>query len=261
MATDNRLWYSCSVTPTSLTFEARCSANSNTYQVGSIPGGQTTIVWDPYASVGHRPSARSSAFLQTSQLTPSACLPSCSYAQSAGAVALAQASYTLRVADERGYDAAATAGYFYGQNAMVNFALYSPAAYVSLADGECCSCRCRQQDGGSRGWGLCCRVAMLCLLVRVDAGGCDDEPADCGDSVDDGGDADRRGWRVQLLNRPCWDSVDYVACRCTHPAISTVPAHGQHRVYFPRPPFWTPDTPPAIDTSSYHQSLLLRSPR
>lgn len=59
-----------------------------------------------------------------------------SYAQSAGAVALAQASYTLRVADERGYDAAATGGYFYGQNAMVNFALYSPAAYTSLADGE-----------------------------------------------------------------------------------------------------------------------------
>lgn len=59
-----------------------------------------------------------------------------SYAQSAGAAALAQASYTLRVADERGYDAAATGGYFYGQNSMVNFALYSPAAYTSLADGE-----------------------------------------------------------------------------------------------------------------------------
>jgi len=61
------------------------------------------------------------------------------YGQSAGAVALAQASYTLRVADERGYDAAATAGYFYGQNSMVNFALYSPAAYTSLADGKCSS--------------------------------------------------------------------------------------------------------------------------
>ncbi|ORY91671.1 hypothetical protein BCR35DRAFT_298934 [Leucosporidium creatinivorum] len=100
------------VTPSSLTFEARCSANSFTYPVGpttGIPGSETQIVWDPYE-----------------------------YAQSANAIPFAQASYTLRVYDERGIDAAATAGYFNGANSIVNFALYSPAAYTPLASGWTC---------------------------------------------------------------------------------------------------------------------------
>jgi hypothetical protein len=41
------------------------------------------------------------------------------------------------VYDERGIDAVATPGYFNGANSIVNFALYSPAAYTPLASGEC----------------------------------------------------------------------------------------------------------------------------
>lgn len=68
------------------------------------------------------------------------------YAQSADAIPLAQASYTLRVFDERGRDAAATAGYFNGANSIVLFALYSPAAYTPLSEGvfaksSCCLSR------------------------------------------------------------------------------------------------------------------------
>lgn len=57
------------------------------------------------------------------------------YQQSANAIPFAQASYTLRVFDERGIDAVATGGYFYGANSIVNFALYSPAAYTPLSQG------------------------------------------------------------------------------------------------------------------------------
>ncbi|KAK4705849.1 hypothetical protein P7C70_g341, partial [Phenoliferia sp. Uapishka_3] len=100
------------VSPSSLTFIAFCSANQNTYPVGpttGIPGTETQLVWDPYA-----------------------------YQQSAGAVPFAQASYTLRVYDERGENAASTAGYFYGANSIVNFAMYSPAAYTPLTSGWTC---------------------------------------------------------------------------------------------------------------------------
>lgn len=57
------------------------------------------------------------------------------YAQQPGAIPFAQASYTLRVYDERGIDAVATPGYFNGANSIVYFALYSPAAYTPLASG------------------------------------------------------------------------------------------------------------------------------
>ncbi|KAK4055731.1 hypothetical protein OIV83_000277 [Microbotryomycetes sp. JL201] len=103
------------VTPSSLTFEAFCSANSFTYPVGpttGIPASETQLVWDPWA-----------------------------YAQEPNAIPFAQASYTLRVYDERGYGAAATPGYFNGANAIQYFALYSPAAYTPLAEGwRCVTC-------------------------------------------------------------------------------------------------------------------------
>ncbi|GAA5993896.1 hypothetical protein JCM11641_004734 [Rhodosporidiobolus odoratus] len=97
-------------TPTSLTFEARCSANGNTYPVATVAGSATSLVWDPWA-----------------------------YAQSGNAVPFAQASYTLRVYDERGPDATAQAGLFNGANSIVNFAMYSPASYTSLSDGWSCA--------------------------------------------------------------------------------------------------------------------------
>lgn len=58
------------------------------------------------------------------------------YAQSGDAIPFAQASYTLRVYDERGRGAAASAGYFNGANSILYFALYSPAAYTPLSQGE-----------------------------------------------------------------------------------------------------------------------------
>ncbi|GAA5834283.1 hypothetical protein JCM11251_000592 [Rhodosporidiobolus azoricus] len=97
------------VTPTSLTFEARCSANGNTYTLGSVAGGETSIVWDPYEAQ-----------------------------QSPNYPPLAQASYTLRVYDERGADATAEAGRFNGANSIVMFAMYSPADYTPLAAGWSC---------------------------------------------------------------------------------------------------------------------------
>ncbi|GAA6019092.1 hypothetical protein JCM10207_006540 [Rhodosporidiobolus poonsookiae] len=101
------------VTPSMLTFEARCSANGYTYPVGpttGIPGTETSLVWDPWA-----------------------------YAQSPNALPFAQASYTLRVYDERGADATAEAGRFNGNNAILTFAMYSPAAYTPLAQGWTCA--------------------------------------------------------------------------------------------------------------------------
>lgn len=115
------------MTPTALTFEARCSANSYTYAVGpatGIPGGSTQIVWDPYACA---------PFLCVAPFSTELNLRSDQ--QQAGAVPFAQASYTLRVYDERGVDAVATGGYFYGSNSLVVFAMYSPAAYTPLAAG------------------------------------------------------------------------------------------------------------------------------
>ncbi|KAK4056556.1 hypothetical protein OIO90_002404 [Microbotryomycetes sp. JL221] len=103
------------VSPESLTFQAVCSANSFTYPVGpttGIPASETQLVWDPWQ-----------------------------YAQSPNAIPFAQASYTLRVFDERGQGAAATPGYFNGANAIQYFALYSPAAYTPLAEGwRCVTC-------------------------------------------------------------------------------------------------------------------------
>ncbi|CEQ40479.1 SPOSA6832_02093 [Sporobolomyces salmonicolor] len=96
-----------SVTPSSLTFEAICTANGYTYPVTTIAAAETSLVWDPWQ-----------------------------YAQSPNALPFAQASYTLRVFDERGIQATAQAGLFNGANSIVNFALYSPAAYTPLADDQ-----------------------------------------------------------------------------------------------------------------------------
>ncbi|GAA6004689.1 hypothetical protein JCM11491_002196 [Sporobolomyces phaffii] len=98
------------VTPSSLTFEARCTANGFTYPITTIAAAETSLVWDPWQ-----------------------------YAQSANALPFAQASYTLRVYDERGPDATAEAGRFNGNNAIINFALYSPQAYTPLAAGWTCA--------------------------------------------------------------------------------------------------------------------------
>lgn len=100
--------------PTSLTLQAYCSQNGFTYPVGptqGIAGDSQEIAWNPYE-----------------------------YEQGQDATPLAEASYTLRVFDERGYDAAATPGYMRPYAGTV-FALYRPQKYVALADGwKCTAC-------------------------------------------------------------------------------------------------------------------------
>lgn len=82
---------------------------------------------DPASMGSLRVSSQSDPRLGGALLTSG---PRRRYAQSDGAIPFAQASYTLRVYDERGIGAIATAGYFNGANSIVNFALYSPAAYT-----------------------------------------------------------------------------------------------------------------------------------
>ena len=97
------------VTPTSLTLQAYCSQNPYTYPVGptnGIAGDSTQYVWDPY-----------------------------SQEQSAGATAFAEASYTLRIFDERGYGAAASPGYLSSYSGT-EFALYRPQSCESSAELE-----------------------------------------------------------------------------------------------------------------------------
>lgn len=92
--------------PTSLTLQAYCSQNGFTYPVGptqGIAGDSQEVAWNPYE-----------------------------YEQGQGATPLAEASYTLRVFDERGYDAAASPGYMRPYAGTV-FALYRPQ--------KCESCR------------------------------------------------------------------------------------------------------------------------
>ncbi|BGP38919.1 hypothetical protein JCM10450v2_002879 [Rhodotorula kratochvilovae] len=131
------------VTPTSLTFEARCSANGFTYPVGVVPGSQTSLVWDPYE-----------------------------YAQSPNAIPFAQASYTLRVYDERGADATAEAGRFNGNNAIINFAMYSPAAYTPMAQGwTCAGCSAAVRTVGAVGGGVWAAVAVSAAAVLIGGAG------------------------------------------------------------------------------------------
>lgn len=83
--------------PTSLTLQAYCSANGFTYPVGptqGLAGDTTQYAWNPY-----------------------------DYEQGQGANPLAEASYTLRIFDERGYGAAPTAGYMRPYAGTV-FAMY-----------------------------------------------------------------------------------------------------------------------------------------
>lgn len=93
------------VTPTSLTISAICE-NGNTYPVGPtdgvIPGSATSVVWDVF-----------------------------SYQQAHPTLPLAQASYTLVVADERGTSAPRLPGRF-SPNTGLRFALYSPQPYTPL---------------------------------------------------------------------------------------------------------------------------------
>lgn len=89
---------------------ASCSANGNTYAVGPtnspynvLPGNATQVVWNPW---------------QAEQVP--------------GAIPFAEATYVLKIWDERGPGSAVKGGYmspFSGKS----FAMYRPATYTSFA--------------------------------------------------------------------------------------------------------------------------------
>ncbi|ODO05489.1 hypothetical protein I350_04540 [Cryptococcus amylolentus CBS 6273] len=100
------------VTPTSLTVIASCSANGYTYSVGPTtspynvyPGNTTQIEWNPWQ-----------------------------WEQNPTQVAFAEATYVLKIWDERGEDAGETAGYM-SPYSGTDFMMYRPAGYTSIADG------------------------------------------------------------------------------------------------------------------------------
>jgi len=102
-------------TPTHLTLSAFCSANGNTYPIGPtngiIDGTARSVEWNPY-----------------------------DYNQIPGVTPLAEASYTLRIVDERGLGAGAAPGLF-SPNEQMTFALYKPQSYTPIADGwQCTAC-------------------------------------------------------------------------------------------------------------------------
>lgn len=94
---------------TSLTIQAYCTSNSNTYTITSLPATATEVIWNPY-----------------------------SYSVSAvarGSAALVQETYRLQIFDERGLDAGSSPGLM-SPNENTDFALYIPQSYTALA-GEC----------------------------------------------------------------------------------------------------------------------------
>ncbi|PWN53650.1 hypothetical protein IE53DRAFT_359827 [Violaceomyces palustris] len=101
--------------PNSLTVQAYCSENGNTYPVGpstGLPGRATQVVWSPYNY--------SMSALQNNNLPQ-----------------LIQAKYRLMIFDERGPNVGASPG-LVAPNAQVTFALYNPQAYTPLASGWIC---------------------------------------------------------------------------------------------------------------------------
>ncbi|PWN27021.1 hypothetical protein BDZ90DRAFT_232598 [Jaminaea rosea] len=101
--------------PTSLTLQAYCTSNKNTYPIATLPGTATQAIWNPY-----------------------------SYSMTAAASnlpALVQETYRLQVMDERGLGVGASPGVFQ-PNQKVQFALYIPQAYTPLSAGWiCASCK------------------------------------------------------------------------------------------------------------------------
>lgn len=97
--------------PSSLYVYAYCSENSNSYPIAAspsngLPGRATQVVWDPYS------------YSMT--------------AQNSNLPQLIQATYRLKIFDERGENVGATGGLFQ-PNSKVEFALYIPSSYTPLA--------------------------------------------------------------------------------------------------------------------------------
>lgn len=101
--------------PRTLTVQAYCSDNLNTYDIATnLPGTATSVVWSPY---NYSSSVEAS--------NPN--LPQ-----------LIAASYRLMIYDERGLGVGASPGLMQ-PNTRVQFALYNPQAYTPLASGWICA--------------------------------------------------------------------------------------------------------------------------
>lgn len=101
--------------PASLTVQAYCTSNSNTYPIATLPGTATAAIWNPF---------------QYSATAAASGLP-----------ALVQETYRLQVLDERGLGVGASPGLFQ-PNQKVQFALYIPQSYTPLSSGWICgSCK------------------------------------------------------------------------------------------------------------------------
>lgn len=101
--------------PRTLTVQAYCSDNLNTYNIATdLPGTATSVVWSPYN-------------YSTSVELSNPNLPQ-----------LIAASYRLLIYDERGMSVGAAAGLMQ-PNIKVQFALYNPQAYTPLASGWICA--------------------------------------------------------------------------------------------------------------------------
>ena len=99
-----------SITPTHLTLIASCSANGNTYPVGptaspsnTIAANASSILWNPWQ-----------------------------WEQSPGATPFAEATYVLKIWDERGPAATVKGGYF-SPYSGTEFAMYRPAPYTPIS--------------------------------------------------------------------------------------------------------------------------------
>ncbi|SOV01298.1 uncharacterized protein UDID_01125 [Ustilago sp. UG-2017a] len=101
--------------PRTLTVQAYCSDNLNTYDIATaLPGTATSVVWSPYN-------------YSTSVEASNPNLPQ-----------LIAASYRLLIYDERGMSVGASPGLMQ-PNTKVQFALYNPQAYTPLASGWICA--------------------------------------------------------------------------------------------------------------------------
>jgi len=99
-----------SVTPTHLTLIASCSANGNTYPIGptsspsnTIPANTSSILWNPWQ-----------------------------WEQIPGAIPFAEATYVLKIWDERGPGVGVKGGYLSPYSGM-EFAMYRPASYTPIS--------------------------------------------------------------------------------------------------------------------------------
>ncbi|SPO20429.1 uncharacterized protein UTRI_00829_B [Ustilago trichophora] len=101
--------------PRTLTVQAYCSDNLNTYDIATnLPGTATSVVWSPFN-------------YSTSVELSNPNLPQ-----------LIAASYRLLIYDERGMSVGASPGVMQ-PNTKVQFALYNPQAYTPLASGWICA--------------------------------------------------------------------------------------------------------------------------